>query len=341
MNLSTIPYDIVDNIIDYLDIDSTINLLMSSKDIYEIYRHNKHFEIVMTNKIRLYFNSLHKLKLDYKTIDINELYTCLNKIYDYFKKHPDTSLSDILIYLCDHKMSEKLIFKYIISHCYFSKNGENVYNAIRADDLLYMLMYSADVHLITTYIFIDGIILLHAIRYKISIKDKKNILSLFNYLLFKHFFRTSEYIEDIITEIVCDVIKIGDVSILDEIYKKQAFYKFKLNYQKIINCCIEQKNIEFLEIVNIKMRQQNQLLKERNQTIRQLMITKESVRSLMKNKGYIMLDKIIELYLKDIININGYFNEIRYNFDYTNKECLKLLYYLNDKNRNIITNKIR
>jgi hypothetical protein len=340
-DIKDIPYDILDSIVKYLDIDCTINLLVSSKVLYNIYRHNKHYEIVMINKMIQYFPSLRVFEINYKKMDnINELYTCLNKIYNHFNKHKNASLSEMLVYLCDNKMSHKNIFEKIISYCYFTKNGEYVYNAIRADDLLYLLTFCTDISLITQYIYVDAMILLHVIKYKISTKNKKDALFLFNYLLFKHFFRYSEYIEDIITDIVCEVIKYGDISFLEEIYKKQIMYKFKLNYQKIINNCIQQKRLECLELAHVKMCEQNQLLSGRNIPIRPLMITKDYVRILMKKKAYVLLSRVIELYLTEIINMNGYVNEIIHNFDYNNNECLGLLRYLNDKNKNRINERI-
>ena len=344
MNLNTLPYDILDNVINYLDINSTINLLLVSKNIYNNYRYNKHYEIVMINKMMNYFPSLSRLKIDYKTMDndkiddkiddkIYDIYNCLNNIYYYFNKHRDTSLSDILIYLCDIKKSDRWIFKFIISHCYFTRNGDHVYNAIRADDLIYLLMYSENISIITKYIVVDAIILLNVIRYKINAKNKKDVLLLVNYLLFKHFFRTSEYIEDVITDIVCEVIKINDLSMLDEIFKKQTFYKFRLNYQKIITSCIEQRNIDCFNLINIKYKEQIQYLKERNQAIRLVMITKESVRYLMKKKSYNMLSLVIELYLKELINMNGYINEIVNNFDYNDDSCIRLIQFFNDRNK--------
>lgn len=342
--MECLPYDIFDDIIQYLDIESSRSLLLSSKNIYAIYRHNKHYEVVMIEKIIKYFTSLTKLKFEYKTLSeeqIHEVYNTLNSLYNYFKKHQHASISDFLLYLCDSNLSDNNLFESLISHCYFSKNGDYIYNAIRADDLIYLLTFSKNVHIITTYIYIDPVILLHVIKYKISIYDKKSTSYLLKYLLFKHFFRYSEYVEDIMSELLCEVIKYNEISLLNEIYDKQKMYKFNLNYQMIINCCIQQKNIVCLELIHSKMLIQNQHLRNTGRIPQPILITKESVRSLMKNKGYVMLSKIIELYLKDLININGYVNEIIYNFDYTNKDCLKLMDYLNPKNKNIITNRIK
>jgi hypothetical protein len=354
LRIEVIPYDILDSIVKYLDIDSTINLLVSSKVLYNIYRHNKHYEIVMINKMIEYFPSLISKPMNYRDSsamiygpiflhdkdkkikgDSNDLYICLNKIYNHFNKHKDASLSEMLVYLCDNKMSHKNIFEKIISYCEFTKNGEYVYNGIRADDLLYLLTFCSDISLITRYIYVDAMILSHVIKYKISIKNKKDALFLFNHLLSIHFFRYSTYIDSIITDIVCDVIKYGYIPILEEMYKKQKMYKFNLNYQKIINSCIQQKRLECLELAHIKMCEQNQLS---GQLIKPLMITKDYIRILMKNKSYKILSRVIELYLNNIINMNGYMNEIINNFDYNNNECLELLKYLNDKNKNRIAN---
>ena len=83
-----LPYDIFDEIIKYLDIDSSRNLLVSSKNIYAIYRHNKHYETVMIGKIIKYFTSLTKLNFQYKTCSYEQkctVYKTLNSLYNYFQ----------------------------------------------------------------------------------------------------------------------------------------------------------------------------------------------------------------------------------------------------------------
>jgi hypothetical protein len=344
--MNNIHYDIIDKIVEYLDIESTRNFLLSSSDIYNIYRHNKYFQVVMIRKICEYFCSLNKFKIYLrenirKESDNNvyELYTCLNKIYNYFNKHQDASLSDILIYLCDNNLSNKGIFEMIISKCYFTKSGKYIYNAIRADDLLYLLSYSEDMTIITKYINVDPLIVLHTIRYKISVKNKKDTLYLLNYLLFKYFYKYSNYIEDILTDIVCDIIKFSDIYLLQEVYKKMSIYKFKLNYQKVINICITNNKIECLELINIKMLEQNYLLTEGRGD--KIIISREYIRLLMKNNSYKMLEKIIQLYLREMINLNIYMHEICTSFNYKSDECMNLLKYMNEMNKKRIIDKIK
>lgn len=340
IKLNYLPYDIIDNIIDYMDIDSTRKFLLSSKELYKVYCYNNRFNVVMTKKYINYFSSISKLKLDmkqYTQLQICEFRIMLTKLYNYFKHHNHASLSDFLIYLCDSRLSDTLLFELMVSHCYFTKTGEYIYNAIRADDLLYLLTFCKDVQLILTYIYTDPVILLHAIKYRISIKDNANFNRLFKYLLFKHFFRYSDYIQDTVSEIICEVIKYDKLDLLTDIYDKQKLYKFKINYQMIITCCIQNKSIEYLELINLKMQEQNKFLRESGRGgVTPLMITKEHVRGLMKSKSYKMLDKVIRLYLKELININGYVIEIINNFDKDNKDCMQLLEHLNGKNKKLI-----
>ena len=82
-----IPYDIVDIIISYLDIDSSRNFLISSSNIYYDYRYRKHFYIVFIKKVFNYFPSLSKISIVdiIKTIvfsddEIERMYNMTNKI---------------------------------------------------------------------------------------------------------------------------------------------------------------------------------------------------------------------------------------------------------------------
>ena len=341
-----IPYDIIDIIISNLDIESSRNCLLSSPQFYNDYRFTSHFYVVFIKKVFRFFPSLNKIPIDdiIKTIgsdnnDENKLenmYNMTNRIFNHFKKHIYTSLADMLIYMCESNHNDKYMFELIVSYCYFSNNGDNVYNALKADDLIYVLMFTSDISVITKYIFVDAMILLHVIKYKINMKHDEDVLYLINYLLFKHFFRYSEFVEGILTEIACELVKKNHYYILELLYKKQDVYKFKLNYQKIINECMQQSYVKYLKLIYEKMNIQNKLLKSNNLEINHIIISKEYVHILMKNKYYDVLEKIIELYLGNIVNMDLYFNEIYNNYD---KNCSQLLKYFDKKNKEILKSK--
>lgn len=323
-----IPYDIADSILAFLDVKSTRNFLISSSHIYYGFHGSRHFQICMSKKICQHFNSLSKLKIDYpnlSNIELKKLYSTLNKIYNHFKSHPHTMLSDFLIYLCEFQ--EAHLFEIIISHCYFSKTGEYIYNALRADDMSYLLMFYSDLSVITKYIFVEPVIILNVIKFKILNKNTKDINLLLNYLLFKHFFRYSSYIDDILTEIVCEVIKSNNyenIQILKMLYHKRQFYRFRLNYQKILNASMQQKYEDIIVLIHENM----------IDNIRPILISKDYIRILMKNKYYKVLEKVIELYLGESINLKVYVDEIYYNFDNSNQECKNILKFLSIKNKN-------
>jgi len=368
-----LPYDILNNIIQYVDIEASRNMIISSVNIYN-------YKDMLTNrmidKITSYFSSLDKLNFKEQLVDKNKLYIHLNKIYNHFKKHKHACLSDILIYLCDIKYTKEWIFKYIISKCHFSKARANNsvldtrarfpqisdvgniemqeidiyrlqsilgnvvdYNAIRADDLIYILMFCEDVSIVMKNIYVEEIILLHVIKYRISIKDRDNVVVLLNYLLYKHFFRYSEYIEDVLVDIMCEVIKYNDIVLLEEIYNKQKMYKFTLRYQKIVNACLKRGNIQLLQFINDKMVKQNKELRG-DMKIECIIITTDDIKGLMRNKLYSMLCKVIELYLGNTINMSGYMREIMNNFECNNNECMAILDYLNDVNKKLIMEKL-
>lgn len=331
INQKIIPYDIVDTILTYLNYKDSKNFLISSPQIYHDYRYCRHFYTVFIKKVCEHFSSLSKLKINYKSLadqELSVIYSDINKLYNNFYIHKHTSLSEFLIYLCDNSQDSSL-FEMIISHCYFSKNGDYIYNALRADDITYLLTFYDNLSIITKYIYIDAVILLNIIKYKIMNKKVHDTLYLINYLLFKHFFRYSRFIEDIITDIVCELIKSNDIeniNLLDSLYRKRKYYKFKLNYQKIINACMQQKHVDVIIVIY------NNMMEQENRD--PILITSDYIRLLMKNKYYKVLDKIIELYLGDTINMKKYVDELYNNFDRKNTECKRLLRYLNERNKN-------
>jgi hypothetical protein len=334
-----INYDILDKIISYLDVTSTINLLISSKDIYYMYYDKSRYcKLVMSRKIVKYFKSLNNIP--YKiNIKISEDYKSLNKIYNHFSKHKDAPLSDMLIYLCDINRSNKFLFRFLMSYCKFSRTSKDLkyWNMLVTDDLIYLLMFADDISIIIKSINIEAQILIHVINYKLRFgkwqSKNKDVLLLFDYLLFKHFFRASRYIENIVTDIICEVINIGDIYILNKIYEKQKFYKFKVDYQVILSSCIRRMSLEILEIINLQMNIQmvvNHInnVNNVNHVNTHIIIKKEDIIYLMKKKSFKMLMRIIELYLGNMISMTGYMNCIIPFIDYNNKECIELVNYI-------------
>jgi hypothetical protein len=82
------------------------------------------------------------------------------------------------------------------------------------------------------------------------------------------------------------------------------------------------------------------MLKLEDRDIYPIIISKDYFRNLLKNNNYVILDKIIELFLGDKINMYIYFNEIYNNFD-KSANCNNLFHYLTDKNRTKLLEKLK
>jgi hypothetical protein len=346
-----IPYDIIDNIIKYLHVESSRKFLLCSSNIYYKYRYSKYFDGIFIKKICNHFSSLTKINLNEKlTNKLNakaNIYNILNNIFNHYKFHKHISLSDLLVYLSEYNTTwHEYLFKIIISHCYYSKkkSEQYLYNRIKDDDLIYLLIFKKNVKVVTNYIQIDAIMLSQVIKSKINLNDITNVLYFINYLLYKHFLRYTRYIEEILSDIICDIIRLSNINkyynILVKIYEKQIKYKFILNYQKIINACMQQTHIEYLSLVYTKMMVQKKMLKLEDRDIYPIIISKDYFRNLLKNNNYVILDKIIELFLGDKINMYIYFNEIYNNFD-KSANCNNLFHYLTDKNRTKLLEKLK
>ena len=261
----------------------------------------------------------------------------MNQLYNYFKSHKDVSLADILIYLCDKNENTEFIFELILKHCYFSKSHKDTFNGLKSDDITYILLFYNNISLVTKHIFIEANILMHVITYKIYEKSNLDVFYLIDYLLEKH--HASNYIGSILSDIICGAINNECKTILKYIYIKNETYMCNLNYQKIINVCIQQKDVRFLVFINEKMLEQYKKTESQSESQSLsndenfIIITKEQVRIAMINKNFKVLVKVIELYLDEYINLKMYFNEILNNFDYNEPNCLKILKFLNDENK--------
>ena len=337
-----VPYDIIDNIISYVDIKTSKELLISCSYIYYIYRHSKYFNSIFIQKICNYFTSLKKIDITLfkKYQDKTSLYKILNQIFNMYKNHKNVSLSELLVYVCHNDTScNEFIFNVIISNCYYlsKQHKEHAYNHIKTDDLIYLLLFKKNVKTITNYIQIDPVILVQVIKNKIMLHNTTNIFFLINYLLYKYFFKYSSFIQESISDIICELICSSNFSInyniLIKIYDKYNKYKFILNYQKIINACMRQSHTEYIDLIHNKMIEQKKIIKLDENDIYPIVISKDYIRNLLKNKHYLMLDKIIELFLGDKINMYIYFNEIYNNFDTSTRNCNSLFKYLTNENK--------
>lgn len=334
-------YDIQDNIINYLDIESLFKFLQTCKNIYSYRTFHQRYNYILCRKIYMYFHSFKKISLlkNFQDVSYSNLKEILYKFYIDFKNHPDTYLSEFLYELtnfknessaCELSLIDKL-FKEIISYCLFTKNGQDRYDLIKADDLQYLIMNSdiCKLQLIKKYINIPIEVLEYSIFLRINEHQNEQAELLIEYLFYKHFWRNNEYVQDKITTLITKCILHDNKNVLEFIYNKRQHYRFLINYQRILTFLMSQKSIKYITYIEEKRIKQNRecKLKERNDLVQKIVITPDSISNMMNNKSYKVLANIIDIYLGNIINLYSYSKYIK-PFD-SDSDCFKVFEEMN------------
>jgi hypothetical protein len=205
MNKVLKQYDIQYLIISKLDVNSILKFTSTCKTFNQ-YTQSNHYNYIIIKKIIYYFTNLQKIKLDKDIKFDKETRIILFNIFLKFKNHPNTHLSDFL-----HELSNnEFLFEKIIQNCFFSKNASFIdYNSLRVNDIMNLLTLNSKniLHIITHYIYLVPEVLFNIIQIKIQQNKKLDVKILLDYMLCKHFYKYNAYINDILTQIVCECIK--------------------------------------------------------------------------------------------------------------------------------------
>ena len=319
MNKVLNQYDIQYLIINHLDINSILKFTSTCKSLNQ-YTQSNHYNYIIIKKIINYFSNLQKINLGKDIKFDNETRLILFNIFVKYKNHPKTPLSDFL-----HELSNNaFLFEKIIQNCYFCKNSLFIdYNTLRVNDIMHLLTFNSKdiLYIITRYIFLVPEVLFNIIQLKLKQNKKLDVKILLDYMLFKHFYKYNDYINDILTQIVCDCIKYDRLDCLQYIYSKQKHFRFIINYQDIFNITTLDTHVKYLHLINTKL--------EGNPVI----ILPNQIYNIMINKQFKILDCIIDLYLGETINMNRYFDIIYSHFDITNDDCKVLTRFFNTENQ--------
>lgn len=344
-----IIYDLLNKLItEHLNVDDSINLLLVNKPTYLLYKNNKYFYEIFIEKILNNFYYLSKIKGIKDIPKTKDEYLVLNKIYNTFKYHYYIHFSDILLFLCKRPLltrSTDYIFNIIITNCHIS-TSKYLYNGLMHSTVLHLLKFYNNQSIVLENIYIPIETLQEVIIFKSPYQTSKkfcqniiNVNKMIKYMLFKHFFYSSNtypiYFENILTNISCHFIKTNNIISLEYLFGYYHLYKFKLNYQRLINTCLEYPKSKVISIVYKQMNKQG------TEEFAPVIIKKEYITNLMKHKQYKIIEQIITLYLGDNININInmpiYFKEILKLYDKNNKDCVRLSFYFLEEYKNMLT----
>jgi len=247
-----INIDIIEQIIKYTDIKTLIRLLQSCRKTLNIYKNNKNFfSLKIINSIMYKFD-YYNFNFTFKLEDPIQISKSLLNIYNNLKtiKHKHR-----LIYIVKNNLKSLELFKfftndyiykisesdiqYIISHCnidqlniFLRSNNAScgaILNAIIYRYNYDRLWFNSIVKIFIQYIFC---------KYHFNKFNQENNLTYHNILIF--------------------LIKTGNRECVEYIIcNKKNKYKNKINYQLLVNQCIEIRNVYLLNVLIKEMKNDN------------------------------------------------------------------------------------
>lgn len=347
--------DIYLHINKFTDIRSIRNLSVSSKFNYNIYKQNQRYiDKQNIENIFSYFNlscdifikSLNKLSNE-------ELYIIniqLNKLYNHFNRNRYTSLPDFLSYIVERKLDESdILFETFIYACTFKynimKNVQTVFNfsniqeffsnsyisrfILTSSDCQYLLKHSNlkyfDI-ILKSITLPAGLLsfIVKDILYNESILQnvEKKIMKIIDYFLYHYCsFDFSENTSMYFNGIINELIEKNKLSLFMYVFKNKQKYGFSLNYQSLINKCLDKQNLKILKLLIIELKEDNKILENKVQ----ISIFPESILKICENGEFVFLHYIVTKMLGQLINLQKYIVSL----------CDGITtYYINTKNKN-------
>jgi hypothetical protein len=373
-----LTFDILNILIKQLNIDDIINLILTNKKVYNIYTLNKiYINKIIIKKIFQYFKFNMKLitnmiqQISYK--EISEISKIVFKKYNYFKRHMFCYKSDFIIFMLENNISSDILFDFYISACKFVSyvndnsnikiirynESNDIFNfddlfenqtcmeeVISIYDMTYILEKSNlnQLKLLFEKFTIPITMLSDIIKQTLKTdmyKEKDKITLCIDYIFYRYCFKTiNNNVKRIINYIVVYIVYYKQTSLLKYFLQKKNYYNHTniLDYQYLINKCIEYEDITHLKL----------LLKEnKNESIdfkRFVIINDKIIMKLCKEGSFEYLKYIIDNLLGVYINSNLYIESICEGLKCMNlsinkdkvKDLKKIYEYFTPKNINII-----
>jgi len=339
-------FDIFYILINKLNVSDIINLILTDKFLYNIYKSN---EILINKlliiKIFIYFNfnlvTINHIKK--KLLEEQEVYN-ISKIvfkkYNYFKQHRFCYKVDFIIFMLENDIDSDFLLKLYISECNFTPSIKhklfdeynNLYNNVESgsinriediitiSDMEYILINSninqLDIILKSFNIPIKTLSFVIQELLEKGNYISNNIKLCIDYLFYKHFFKTINTVDKIhINNVIDEFISCKRTDLLKYFLQKKNKYcvnnsNFEnvLDYQYIINKCMEYQDTTHLELMIEENRKKNQSHKGE---LKQFIIIKPSIIiKLCKRGSFSYLKYIIDTLLGKYINSSVYIKSI-------------------------------
>ena len=332
-------FDIFYNIIHYLDIEDIINLLISSRSVY-IYRRyvKRHF----INRILSYFylDTMNESQVIlHESNDTQDIISgILLKIYMHFKNNRHSSKVDFLIFMIEKKLDSLVLFKYFASKCSFvyvfneASNTNTITNTITdvndnsflskmsIDDIKYILVYCCidQLNIIFEIINVPMTILYYTIGEIYNDPDIINKIEkvklCINYIFYKHCFGDFNHQDyGYLHQIIMIFIYNNQTDMLNYTFQKKDVYMKTgepLEYQYLINKCIDIQDKTNLDIIIDQHRMDNERLRLIGKTPVFVIINTHIIIKICRNGSFYYLKYIVDKLLGNQINNNLYIEDI-------------------------------
>lgn len=342
MNINIfLTFDILNILIKKLNVNDIINLILTNKQTYNIYvLNNIYINKIIIQKIFEYFKFNTKLirnmigKISHTEICNISKIVC--KKYNYFKRHMFCYKSDFIIFMLENNIYSDILFDFYTSACkfvsYVNENShikiiryndsndncdvfENqtcIEEVISFYDMTYILEKSDydQLKLLFKKFSIPIMMVSDIIQttLKMNIYEERDKIKLcIDYIFYTYCFKTiNNNVKRIINYIVIYIVYHKQTSLLKYFLQKKNYYNYNnlLDYQYIINKCIEYQDITHLEL----LLKENTHDKINSKTF--VIINDKIIMKLCKEGSFDYLKYIIDSLLGVYINSNLYIESI-------------------------------
>ena len=343
-------FDVILEIIRYLDISDIYKLFIVTKGIYRnLYLENRCcFNKILITRILSYFCLNRPLKLDKNDISVHNV---LMKTYYYFKHHKSSYRIDFLLYMLENNLDCDILFEYYANLCdykYEYKNMSSVdLNGVSLADIIYIFKHSNNNQLnIILRNFTIPIKVLDFVIDDTSNLDDWRFILIIDYMFYKHCFGSFDQIyKSYIHNIIMSLILNKRTNILKHFLKnKRKYFKGNdtLDYQELVNKIIDIEDKKHLQLILDELKFDNQKFSINQNYV---IIRSSLIKKICKTGNFEYLKYLVDEILGDFINYKLYINSICEGLLDIDPEKIKkiecLSNNLNDKSKYIINSSLK
>lgn len=325
-SLNYIPFDVFTLLLQYLDLRDSHHFIVSCKHIYSEYQMNKRWvDTYLTRKIYRYFG----FSLDQLLVTPGLIRDCFS-LYNHFKNHQHSDRVDFIFYIIEKDLQSLHLFQSILSDCVFRETTplttlhrfssmQTLYtdpstsHVISSHDLQYILTYCTpeQLQVIFRKFTIPCETLADTVDDLVNRSHPYQKLKMYiDYMLYKHYFNgrfSCDMDRNYFNYACIHFMKRNDRKNLQYLLVKCDKYKANvLDYQPLVNKCIEMEDTENLDLLIDHLNRYNQQAVHKSYII----IPQHYITTLSRRHSFDYLRFLIDNYIGSNINTMAYLYSI-------------------------------